>query len=203
MYIFPPLPRKELKREFFSPPKHDGVFSSFWLLRTNILIILALFSSMGDAGTNNSEICLSLGVDNPSEILFVTDLYAEAEAARIAELRVVLSVRPGNSPLPQVCLESSLLCVTVSVVPDPLLYSFGYTFFVGSVRLYPIRCITSGLIFPWYLIDDTSRSVVPDPVCPYRVYPISDTLYLLRFTSNRLYVFRDIHETLGGGKREW
>ncbi|CAN0022087.1 unnamed protein product, partial [Hapterophycus canaliculatus] len=46
------------------------------------------------------EICLSLGVDSPSEILFLTDLIHEAEAAKLANLRAVLSVRPGNEPLP-------------------------------------------------------------------------------------------------------
>eukprot|EP00903_Cladosiphon_okamuranus_P013426 g12506.t1 len=46
------------------------------------------------------EICLSLGVDSPSEVLFLTDLIAEAEAAKIANVRAVLSVRPGNEPLP-------------------------------------------------------------------------------------------------------
>lgn len=49
-----------------------------------------------------SEICLSLGVDDPSEVLFVTDLLPEAEAARLAKVRVALSVRPGNAPLPEV-----------------------------------------------------------------------------------------------------
>lgn len=48
------------------------------------------------------EIALSLGVDDPSEILFITDLLAEAEAARRSGLRAILSVRPGNSPLPEV-----------------------------------------------------------------------------------------------------
>ncbi|CBJ26427.1 haloacid dehalogenase-like hydrolase family protein [Ectocarpus siliculosus] len=46
------------------------------------------------------EICLFLGVDSPSEVLFLTDLLAEAEAAKLAGVRAVLSVRPGNEPLP-------------------------------------------------------------------------------------------------------
>lgn len=45
------------------------------------------------------EISLSLGVDSGSEILFVTDIFEEAVAAREAGLNVVLSVRPGNAPL--------------------------------------------------------------------------------------------------------
>ncbi|TYH92344.1 hypothetical protein ES332_A13G175800v1 [Gossypium tomentosum] len=47
------------------------------------------------------EITESLGVDKPSDILFVTDVYQEATAAKAAGLEVVLSIRPGNSPLPE------------------------------------------------------------------------------------------------------
>lgn len=43
----------------------------------------------------------SLGVDNPSDILFVTDVYQEAVAAKAAGLEVIISVRPGNGPLPE------------------------------------------------------------------------------------------------------
>ncbi|PHU04147.1 putative bifunctional methylthioribulose-1-phosphate dehydratase/enolase-phosphatase E1 [Capsicum chinense] len=46
------------------------------------------------------EITASLGVDHPSEILFVTDVYQEAIAAKTAGLEVIISVRPGNGPLP-------------------------------------------------------------------------------------------------------
>lgn len=46
------------------------------------------------------EISKSLGVDSPSQILFVTDVIEEAEAAQAAGCKVVLSVRPGNAPLP-------------------------------------------------------------------------------------------------------
>ncbi|XP_055809043.1 probable bifunctional methylthioribulose-1-phosphate dehydratase/enolase-phosphatase E1 1 isoform X2 [Solanum dulcamara] len=46
------------------------------------------------------EITASLGVDNPSEILFVTDVYQEAIAAKPAGLEVIISVRPGNGALP-------------------------------------------------------------------------------------------------------
>ncbi|CAN6443610.1 unnamed protein product [Victoria cruziana] len=48
-----------------------------------------------------TEIFQSLGVDKPSEILFVTDVIQEAEAASSAGLDVVISVRPGNAPLPE------------------------------------------------------------------------------------------------------
>nr|GMC56668.1 probable bifunctional methylthioribulose-1-phosphate dehydratase/enolase-phosphatase E1 1 [Ipomoea batatas] len=47
------------------------------------------------------EITESLGVDNPSEILFMTDVYQEATAAKAAGLEVIISVRPGNGPLPE------------------------------------------------------------------------------------------------------
>ncbi|CAO2205081.1 unnamed protein product [Urochloa humidicola] len=43
---------------------------------------------------------LSLGVDSPSEILFVTDVFQEAVAAKNAGFDVIISIRPGNAPLP-------------------------------------------------------------------------------------------------------
>ncbi|KAL6535731.1 hypothetical protein OROHE_012575 [Orobanche hederae] len=46
------------------------------------------------------EITESLGVDHPSEILFITDVYQEATAAKAAGLDVIISTRPGNGPLP-------------------------------------------------------------------------------------------------------
>lgn len=46
------------------------------------------------------EITQSLGVDKPSEILFVTDVFQEAVAAKAAGLEVIVSIRPGNGPLP-------------------------------------------------------------------------------------------------------
>ncbi|KAL6314727.1 hypothetical protein AAG906_027074 [Vitis piasezkii] len=46
------------------------------------------------------EITESVGVDKPSEILFVTDVYQEAVAAKAAGLEVIISIRPGNGPLP-------------------------------------------------------------------------------------------------------
>ncbi|XP_054812707.1 probable bifunctional methylthioribulose-1-phosphate dehydratase/enolase-phosphatase E1 isoform X2 [Prosopis cineraria] len=47
------------------------------------------------------EIFESLGVDKPSNILFLTDVSQEATAAKSAGLEVVISVRPGNGPLPE------------------------------------------------------------------------------------------------------
>nr|XP_048321433.1 probable bifunctional methylthioribulose-1-phosphate dehydratase/enolase-phosphatase E1 isoform X3 [Ziziphus jujuba var. spinosa] len=46
------------------------------------------------------EIAESVGVDKPSEILFVTDVLQEAVAAKAAGLEVIISLRPGNAPLP-------------------------------------------------------------------------------------------------------
>ncbi|KAM0827783.1 hypothetical protein ACQ4PT_067961 [Festuca glaucescens] len=47
------------------------------------------------------EISKSLGVDNPSQILFITDVFEEAVAAKSAGLEAVISIRPGNAPLPE------------------------------------------------------------------------------------------------------
>ncbi|KAG7957274.1 hypothetical protein I3843_11G165600 [Carya illinoinensis] len=47
------------------------------------------------------EISESIGVDKPSEILFITDVYQEAVAAKAAGLEVMVSIRPGNGPLPE------------------------------------------------------------------------------------------------------
>ncbi|ETK91121.1 2,3-diketo-5-methylthio-1-phosphopentane phosphatase [Phytophthora nicotianae] len=47
------------------------------------------------------EIVQSLGVDSGKDVLFVTDVIEEAQAAEAAGLDTVLSVRPGNKPLPE------------------------------------------------------------------------------------------------------
>ncbi|KAL1813060.1 hypothetical protein ACET3Z_023125 [Daucus carota] len=47
------------------------------------------------------EISEYLGVHKPSDILFVTDVYQEGVAAKAAGLDVIISVRPGNGPLPE------------------------------------------------------------------------------------------------------
>ncbi|GAB9469822.1 hypothetical protein Gpo141_00007088 [Globisporangium polare] len=46
------------------------------------------------------EMLQSLGVDSGKDVLFVTDIIEEAEAATQAGVDAVLSVRPGNTPLP-------------------------------------------------------------------------------------------------------
>lgn len=48
-----------------------------------------------------TEIFESVGVDDSSEILFVSDVYQEAVAAKAAGWEVIISVRPGNAPLPE------------------------------------------------------------------------------------------------------
>lgn len=47
-----------------------------------------------------SEIYLTLGLDDPAEIMFATDNVREAEAAVAAGWRCCLVDRPGNNPLP-------------------------------------------------------------------------------------------------------
>ncbi|KAJ0246239.1 bifunctional methylthioribulose-1-phosphate dehydratase/enolase-phosphatase E1 [Hirschfeldia incana] len=47
------------------------------------------------------EITETLGVDDPSDILFVTDVYQEATAAKAAGLEAIISIRPGNASLPE------------------------------------------------------------------------------------------------------
>ncbi|KQK01716.1 hypothetical protein BRADI_3g57750v3 [Brachypodium distachyon] len=47
------------------------------------------------------EISQSLGVDKPSQILFITDVFQEAIAAKSAGFEVIISIRPGNAPLPE------------------------------------------------------------------------------------------------------
>ncbi|XP_004296514.1 PREDICTED: probable bifunctional methylthioribulose-1-phosphate dehydratase/enolase-phosphatase E1 1 isoform X1 [Fragaria vesca subsp. vesca] len=47
-----------------------------------------------------AEIAESVGVDRPSEVLFLTDVFQEAVAAKAAGLEVIVSIRPGNGPLP-------------------------------------------------------------------------------------------------------
>ena len=45
------------------------------------------------------EICLSLGVDSPDDVLFITDIIEEAIAAKQAGVCAVISSRPGNAAL--------------------------------------------------------------------------------------------------------
>lgn len=47
------------------------------------------------------EISESLGVDKPLDVLFLTDVYQEAVAAKDAGLKVLILIRPGNGPLPE------------------------------------------------------------------------------------------------------
>ncbi|KAH9621410.1 hypothetical protein KSS87_012544 [Heliosperma pusillum] len=58
-------------------------------------------SGFFDTNVGYIEICQSLGVDSPSQILFITDVCQEATAAFAAGLETVISVRPGNGPLPE------------------------------------------------------------------------------------------------------
>ncbi|VDM61122.1 unnamed protein product [Angiostrongylus costaricensis] len=57
-------------------------------------------TNVGLKGESESyeKICKEIGV-NPSDVLFLTDVEAEARAARAAGVQVILVVRDGNSPL--------------------------------------------------------------------------------------------------------
>ncbi|KAL8166210.1 hypothetical protein V2J09_007709 [Rumex salicifolius] len=75
---------------------------------TNFVDLRKWLSGLFDTTVGNKreahsyvEISTSLGVDSPSDILFVTDVYQEATAAKAAGLDVVISVRPGNRLLPK------------------------------------------------------------------------------------------------------
>ncbi|XWS68654.1 hypothetical protein CRYUN_Cryun04dG0109500 [Craigia yunnanensis] len=47
------------------------------------------------------EILKTVGVDRPADVLFVTDSFQEAVAARAAGLEVIISIPPGNESLPE------------------------------------------------------------------------------------------------------
>ncbi|KAL5797540.1 hypothetical protein ACOSQ2_002360 [Xanthoceras sorbifolium] len=47
------------------------------------------------------DILRTVGVDRPADMLFVTDVFQEAVAARAAGLEVIIPIRPGNKPLPE------------------------------------------------------------------------------------------------------
>lgn len=76
----------------------NGYFSDPWILDPYHEV---LFFRNKKETKSYIEISESLGVDEPSDILFVTDVYQEAVAAKIAGLEVMISVRPGNGPLPE------------------------------------------------------------------------------------------------------
>ncbi|CAN7047996.1 hypothetical protein IGI04_025789 [Brassica rapa subsp. trilocularis] len=50
---------------------------------------------------SNKEITETLGVDDPSEIIFVTDVYQEATAAKTAGLEAIILILPGNVSFPE------------------------------------------------------------------------------------------------------
>jgi methylthioribulose 1-phosphate dehydratase/enolase-phosphatase E1 len=70
-----------------------------------------------------ADIALSLGVDAPARVLFLTDSLAEAVAARAAGMRAVLTLRPGNLALPPAaehgfCEAASLRDVAEAAEPE-------------------------------------------------------------------------------------
>jgi FMN phosphatase YigB (HAD superfamily) len=52
------------------------------------------------------------GVEGPGEVLFVTDLEAEAQAARAAGMQTRISLRPGNAPLEQTAGPEAFACIS-------------------------------------------------------------------------------------------
>lgn len=65
-----------------------------------MLGLRAVCTSLQGECSSYKEIAQSLGVDDPSSILFATDIYEEAVAAKAAGWAAVLVVREGNKPLP-------------------------------------------------------------------------------------------------------
>ena len=59
-------------------------------------------TSVGQKQESNSyaEICKTLGVDSASQIMFITDILAEGQAAVSAGMKSLLAVRAGNAALP-------------------------------------------------------------------------------------------------------
>lgn len=58
--------------------------------------------------TSYQNIQLTLGVDSAADVLFLTDVAAEADAAAAAGWQVALVVRPGNAPLPPECRHRTI-----------------------------------------------------------------------------------------------
>ncbi|XP_059663170.1 probable bifunctional methylthioribulose-1-phosphate dehydratase/enolase-phosphatase E1 2 isoform X2 [Cornus florida] len=59
------------------------------------------FCGFFDTTVGYVEILRTVGVDRPADLLFVTHAFHEAVAARAAGLQVIISIRPGNQPLPE------------------------------------------------------------------------------------------------------
>lgn len=105
---------------YFYYLKENGVFISIFssgskeaqqllFKHTNQGDIRSLISCYFDTKIGNKreinsykEICLTLGVDNASEILFLTDIIEEAQAATDAGIDCILSIRDGNAELPHI-----------------------------------------------------------------------------------------------------
>ncbi|XP_057955990.1 probable bifunctional methylthioribulose-1-phosphate dehydratase/enolase-phosphatase E1 2 isoform X2 [Malania oleifera] len=60
-------------------------------------------TTVGNKEENHSysEILQSVGVVKPTDMVFVTDVFQEAVAAKAAGLEVMISIRAGNEPLPE------------------------------------------------------------------------------------------------------
>ncbi len=73
--------------------------SKFGDLRSYISCYFDTKTGQKKEASSYKEIIQSLGVDDAADILFLTDVVAEAEAAKAAGMDVIISVRPGNAPI--------------------------------------------------------------------------------------------------------
>jgi enolase-phosphatase E1 len=109
--VFPDVPRAF--ERWRSQGKQIGIFSSGSVLAQKLLFdhttmgslsrhITAYFdTTVGGKMEQDSYKHIARELNNtPSEILFVSDIVAELEAAQAAGLQTVLSIRPGNRPQP-------------------------------------------------------------------------------------------------------
>jgi len=92
---------REAQRMFFRHTKHGD-------LRPLISGFFDTSSGMKVEASSYKNIQDSLGCDDPSQILFATDLHAEAEAALEAGWQSVLVIRPSNKPLPATPVTSTI-----------------------------------------------------------------------------------------------
>jgi 2,3-diketo-5-methylthio-1-phosphopentane phosphatase len=75
-------------------------YSNLGDLRDHISCYFDTSVGLKQQPSSYTDIVKSLGVDNASEIMFITDILAEGQAAVSAGMRSMLAVRPGNAALP-------------------------------------------------------------------------------------------------------
>ena len=75
-------------------------YSNHGDLRTHIGCYFDTTAGHKRQASSYAEILLTLGVTDPSKVLFVTDVYEEAVAADEVGMHCIISIREGNAPLP-------------------------------------------------------------------------------------------------------